>query len=213
MHQAESCAVTFQITLVPKGTHQGEERHQVDLLLVPCRSLQVCRFLRSQAAGGQAAEVRGRLRLPVHALPAAAGLCQQPRQEVPPVSLACDALTALQPCPILSRLICEAPSRGDRKGRRMAVGCLQVFVVISSAYSTAVCWAPPSHASAGEFLWSPPCCKLLVWQATSSMQLASRLCLSINLQRNKSPPPGFGLQACFSSRLTGAAGDPFRVRE
>ena len=101
---------------------------------VPGRSLQVRRLVRSQAAGGQAAEVRGRLRQPVHTLPAAAGLRQQPKQEIPPVSVARRrppvthrqlelGPPALQRHPVLCRLICKAPG-GGREGRRVAADCL-----------------------------------------------------------------------------------------
>lgn len=130
-----------------------------DVSPVPCRSLQVRRLVRSQAAGGQAAEVRSRLRLPVHAVPAAGGLRQQPQQEIPPVSVAQHhppvtrrqlqpGPPALQRHPILCRLIHEAPRgrQGRKEGRQLIASWL---VVISSALSATVCWARPSRAGGG----------------------------------------------------------------
>lgn len=60
-------------------------------------------------------------------------------------------------------------------------------------------------------LRSPPCCHLQSSRAGG--QHPARSCLSVNLRQNKSPSPGFGLRACFSSPLAGAAASRHRGRE
>lgn len=129
---------------------------------------------------------------------------------------------ALQRHPILCRLICKAPG-GGREGRKAVADCLVASshfkcLISYSVLGTSVpCQRGPGGSlleerisSASASMPQPP--KLQVWQAPSSMQLALRACLSVNLQQNKSPSPRFGLHACFS-RLSGAAASQRRGRE